>query len=106
MPWQETHVVNERVKFVAAAQSGRWTMTELCEQFSVSLETGYKLLQRYESEGIDGLRDRSRAPSTHPNRLSPELEAATLRGTVRINSRRPAVRDGGSTILSAAASQQ
>lgn len=80
MPWHQTHPVNERVKFVAAAQSGRRSMTELCEQFGVSRKTGYKLLQRYKSEGIDGLRDRSRAPSTHPNQLSPELEAAILRG--------------------------
>lgn len=79
MPWHQTHPVNERVKFVAAAQSGRRTMTELCEQFGVSRKTGYKLLQRYESHGIDGLRDRSRAPATHPNQLSPELEAAVLR---------------------------
>ncbi len=79
MPWHQTHPVNERVKFVAAAQSGRTTMTELCEQFGVSRKTGYKLLQRYESHGIDGLRDRSRAPSTHPNQLSPQVEGAILR---------------------------
>jgi transposase InsO family protein len=54
-------------------------MTELCEHFGVSRKTGYKLLQRYESHGIDGLRDRSRAPTTHPNQLSPQLEAAILR---------------------------
>jgi hypothetical protein len=36
MPWHQTHPVNERVKFVAAAQSGRRTMTELCASFGVS----------------------------------------------------------------------
>lgn len=50
--------MNERVKFVAAAQDVRRTMTELCEQFGVSRKTGYKLLKRYESHGVDGLRDR------------------------------------------------
>lgn len=79
MPWQETDVVNERVKFVSAAQSGARTMTELCEQFGVSRKTGYKLLQRYADAGIDGLRDRSRAPRVRPKQLSPKLEALILR---------------------------
>lgn len=79
MPSHETDVVNERVKFVAAAQSGRWTRTELCERFGVSRKTGYKLLERYRAAGVDGLRDRSRAPWTQPNQVSPELEAAILR---------------------------
>jgi len=79
MAWHETDVVNERVKFVAAAQSGRWTMTELCLRFGVSRKTDYKLLGRYEALGLDGLRDRSRAPTTHPNQLPAELEAAIMR---------------------------
>lgn len=79
MPWQETHVVNERVKFVSAAQSGEETMEALCRRFGVSRKTGYKLLERYLREGVDGLRDRSRAPRTHPNQLSPELEGLILR---------------------------
>lgn len=69
MPWHQTYPVNERVKFVAAAQAGRKTTTELCKQFGVSRKTGYTILERYESHDIDGLRDRSRAPSTHPNQL-------------------------------------
>ena len=79
MPWHQTDPVNERVKFVAAAQSGRFTMTELCEQFGISRKTGYKLIDRYDADGPEGLRDRSRAPRTHPNQTSCELEAAILR---------------------------
>lgn len=54
-------------------------MTELCEQFGVSRKTGYKLLRRYESHGIDGQRDRSCAPARHSNQLSAGLEGAILR---------------------------
>ncbi len=79
MPWHETHIVNERVKFVAAAQSNTVTMKDLCEQFGITRKTGYKLLRRYEAEGVDGLRDRSRAPLTRPNQLSPKLEGLILR---------------------------
>jgi transposase InsO family protein len=79
MPWHKTEPVNERMKFVVAVQSGRSTMRELCQRFGISRKTGYKILSRYEDQGIDGLRDRSRAPSEHPNQTSPALEAAILR---------------------------
>jgi transposase len=37
-------------------------MTGLCEAFGISRECGYKWVARYESEGVDGLKARSRAP--------------------------------------------
>jgi transposase InsO family protein len=79
MPWHQTNPVNERVKFVAAAQSGRKSFKELCEEYGVSRKTGYKLLDRYERDGPEGLRDQSRAPLTHPNQTPMELETAILR---------------------------
>ena len=79
MPWNQTNPVNERLKFVAAVQRGRCTMTELCADFGISRKTGYKLLRRYEREGPEALRDRSRAPHRHPNQTSAEVEAAILR---------------------------
>ncbi len=79
MPWHQTNPVNERLKFVAAAQSGRRTMTELCADFGISRKTGYKILNRYEEEGPEALRDRSRAPHRRPNQTSREVEAAILR---------------------------
>lgn len=79
MPWQRRDPVNERLKFVAAVQLGRKTMTELCEEYGVSRKTGYKLLARYAAEGALGLLDRSRAPLTHPNQTPASLEAQILR---------------------------
>jgi transposase InsO family protein len=79
MPWRESDAVNERLKFVVGRQSGRSTMTELCRRFGVSRKTGYKILDRYARDGPEGLRDRSRAPITHPNQTPPEIEAAILR---------------------------
>lgn len=79
MPWHQTNPVNERLKFVAAAQAGRLSMTELCEQYGISRKTGYKLLGRYERDGPEGLRDHSRAARWHPNQTPAESEAAILR---------------------------
>lgn len=54
-------------------------MAELCRDFGISRKTGYKLLARYEDEGPEGLRDRSRAPHSSPQQTRPEIEAAILR---------------------------
>jgi len=78
MPWHQTDPVNERLKFVVAVQSGRDSMTALCANYGISRKTGYKILRRYESEGPEGLRDSSRAPRSHPNRTSPDIERAIL----------------------------
>jgi putative transposase len=79
MPWQETDTVKERMKFVVAAQSGSHTMTELCLRYGISRKTGYKILDRFEECGPEGLLDRSRAPTRHPNQTDPEVEGLILR---------------------------
>src|SRR6056297_2201114 len=79
MPWQQSDRVNERVKFIAAVQSGGESMAETCRRFGISRKTGYKLLRRYEEYGPEGLRDRSSAPARHPNRTPPAMEHAILR---------------------------
>jgi transposase InsO family protein len=67
MPWKETSPVNERVKFIAAVLEGNENFSELCERFGISRKQGYKWRERYEGGGIEALRDRSRAPVTHPH---------------------------------------
>ena len=73
MPWKESNVQEERIKFVAAWKQGGWTMTDLCNEFGISRKTGYKYLERYNDEGVDGLKCKSRARKFHPNATRPEL---------------------------------
>ena len=75
MPWKETHVEEERMKFVAACleEDTDWPINEMCEAFGVSRKTGYKWLGRYAEDGLDGLRDRSRAPMTQSNAVSAQV---------------------------------
>jgi transposase InsO family protein len=66
MPWKDTSPVNERVRFIAAFLEGEENFSELCERFGISRKQGYKWRQRYEVDGIEALKDRSRAPLNHP----------------------------------------
>lgn len=70
MLWQQSDSMNERMKFVAAVQSGVESMAVTCRRFGVSRRTGYKLLRRYEEDGPEGLQDRSSAPGDERSKLA------------------------------------
>ena len=61
MPWTETCVVDERVRFIGRVMDGE-KVVDLCREFGISRKTGYKFLERYEKYGVDGLLNRSRRP--------------------------------------------
>lgn len=58
--------MDERIKFIAAFLEGNENFTELCERFGISRKQGYKWRERYEHGGLEGLKERSRAPLNHP----------------------------------------
>jgi len=78
MPWQECNHMDERLKFIAGLLDGE-KMTVLCRQFGVSRKTGYKILARYNSCGVEGLTDRSRRPYRHANQLPVQIETLIVR---------------------------
>jgi putative transposase len=78
MPWRECNVVDERVKFVARSLEGE-KMAALCREFDISRKTGYKILERYEDTGLEGLTGRSRRPYRHANQLPFQIEALIVR---------------------------
>jgi|GEM_PF-6584587 len=43
MPWMETAPVEQRERFVADAQRGHLTRTELCRRYGISRKTGYDI---------------------------------------------------------------
>ena len=73
MPWKECSVMDERLQFVARRQAGE-PMTELCREFGSSRKTGYKILDRYQDCGVQGLTDRSRRPYRYANQLPFQVE--------------------------------
>src|SRR6185295_4267226 len=78
MPWRETNVLNERQRFARRIDAG-WSVAEACKLFGISRKTGHKIVRRYRAHGIESLGDRSRAPRSHPNQTSAEVEGEVLR---------------------------
>jgi transposase InsO family protein len=73
MPWTETCVMDERVRFIGRVMDGE-KIVDLCREFGISRKTAYKFLERYEKFGVDGLLDRSRRPIFSPGKTSDEIE--------------------------------
>jgi transposase InsO family protein len=78
MSWSETCPMKERIKFIMAYESNILPFSDLCKDFQISRKTGYKWIKRYIAEGFIGLENQSRAPLSHPNQLSEEVESLIL----------------------------
>lgn len=76
MPWR--NILDTKKEFIKEWNRGEWTMAELCRRHEVSRPTGYELVRRYESEGEEGLAERSRAPKNHPHAISEEVKEAVI----------------------------
>lgn len=79
--------MSERVKMLCehlkTSQEGK--IAHLARAFGVSRKTVYKWVKRYEAGSWDGLKDRSRAPRSHPNAVS----AQTVARVVALRQRYP-----------------
>ncbi len=78
MGWTETCAVDERMRFVIAAEKHEESFAAVCRRFGVSRRVGYKWLARYEEAGVAGLYDHSRAPLHHPQSIVDEIAERCL----------------------------
>ena len=73
MPWRETSVFEERLRFVEDVHRPGWSIAELCRRYGVSRKTGYKWLAAYRDHGSAGLMDASHRPKSCPHETPPEV---------------------------------
>jgi transposase InsO family protein len=69
--------MDERIRFVIRLKDGE-SMAALCREFQISRKTGYKIFERYEECGLEGLTDRARRPHRYANQLPEQIEAAIV----------------------------
>src|SRR5687767_7663493 len=75
MTWKVTNVVSQRIEFVARLISKRESVSELCEEYGISRQTGHLWLKRYREAGtFAALEDRSHAPIHVWNRSQQRIE--------------------------------
>jgi transposase InsO family protein len=69
--------MDERLRFVFRLKEGE-SMASLCREFNISRKTGYKIFERYQECGLEGLTDRARRPFRYANQLPEQVEAAIV----------------------------
>jgi len=75
MPWKETDVRSERIRFVVEAVQGQETMRGLCARYGISGKTGYKWLRRWREVGsLGALQELSRRPHRSPGQTDAAIE--------------------------------
>jgi len=47
MPWKESGVVEERMRFVRDYEREEMTMAELCRFYGIARKTGYAMVERW-----------------------------------------------------------
>jgi len=72
-------VVAVDVRMAAALAQGVGDVAEFCRAQGISRQSYYKWKKRFETEGLEGLRDRSRRPKTVPGATPAEVEDAIVR---------------------------
>src|SRR5216684_4158154 len=78
MPWKASSVMDEKLRFVFEYELGERSMTELCQRYEITRETGYVWLRRYRRAGVAGLIEHSRAAHRHGNQTPEDLEQMVL----------------------------
>lgn len=67
MPWNQVTPMDEKTQFIADVLRKEHSITELCDRYGISRKTAYKVIRRYQQEGPEGLRERSRRPHHCPH---------------------------------------
>ena len=73
MPWEETFVMDEKVKLIADCLKKEYSITDLSRYYSVSRKTIYKWFNRYQTGGLEALEELPCTPHSHPATTSNEI---------------------------------
>jgi transposase InsO family protein len=78
MPWKEVDTLTLRIEFVTLASQEGCNISQLCRQFGISRDKGYKWLRRYAESGTAGLLNNSRRPHCSPKKTNETVEEAII----------------------------
>jgi len=66
MPWKTIRPMDQKLQLIGDWQTGNFGKTDLSRKYGISRKTADKWISRYQANGIDGLKERSRAPVNRP----------------------------------------
>ena len=78
MPLKTVNLIDQKLRFIHLARSGRFTITELCHDLCISRKTGHKYLLRYEQHEAAELHELSRCPHRNAHLTDKAVEKFIL----------------------------
>jgi transposase len=57
MPWRSVLPMEEKIRFIGDYLNSVFNFTELYERYRIIRKTGYRWIDRYVEDGVDGLKD-------------------------------------------------
>ena len=73
MPWKEIKPMDQKIRMISDWCERDDNITALAQKYALSRKTVYKWVKRYEAEGVDGLKDQSRAPKQCFNKTPDDI---------------------------------
>ena len=89
MPWKIISAMNQKIQLIADWQSKNLSLTDLSQKYGISRPTVYKLIERYEQRGIEGLKEQSRAPKTCPHKTPEKVINLVIQEKLKNRKRGP-----------------
>lgn len=89
MPWKVINPMDLKVQFINNWNNGYSSKTDLSQKYGISRPTVYKLIERYEQRGIEGLKEQSRAPKTCPHRTPEKVINLVIQEKLKNRKRGP-----------------
>lgn len=78
MPWQEIDKSTEKLNFIVDWKMNEFSISELCKRYNISRPTAYSLINQYQLKGVEGLKEKSKAPHHTPHKTSEEIESILI----------------------------
>ena len=70
--------MQQKVLFMADYLRESASLSELCRQYGISRKTGYKWIERFDQQGIDGLNEQSRRPASCARQIPYAMQQAII----------------------------
>lgn len=65
--------MEQKKAFILRAFDRNENFSQLCKEFGITTKTGYKWKERFLTDGMPGLEEKSRRPNSHANQLTEEV---------------------------------
>lgn len=78
MAWKVKTKMEQKIEFICEWRTQKYSISELCRAFNISRPTAYKLIHRYQTQGIEGLLDRSPRHQNHPFKTDESITKAII----------------------------